>query len=139
MGCSGTFFVENAAERDQNGPKWSPGGAKMDQNGALEGPKWTKMEPGRCLGGTLEAQMGQRTEKRGQVTSGPRFWVDFGSILEAILGSFLGTFSHLFSVSFLASILGSFFVDFGAIFGHFLETERVWGGETRFYENWCFA
>ena len=63
------------------GTKMVQNGAKMAQNGALEGPKWTKMEPGRCLGGTLEAQMGQRTEKRGQGTSGSRFWMDFGSIL----------------------------------------------------------
>ena len=33
-----TFLVENGAERGQNGPKWSPGGAQMEQNGAREVP-----------------------------------------------------------------------------------------------------
>ena len=50
------FSIKNEAERGQNCPKWNPGR-----------PKSTKMELGRCPGGTLEAQMGQKTAKRGQV------------------------------------------------------------------------
>ena len=61
VGCSSALVLS----------KMEPRGTDMVQNVALEGPKWSKMEPGRCAGGPLEAQIGQKTEKRGQVRNAP--------------------------------------------------------------------
>ena len=94
-------------------------------SGSREGPKLTKMGPSRCQGGTLEAQMGQKTNKGARGKNGPRFWEGFWLHFGGHFGVIFGTFWQLFWDSILASILVSFLMVFGAIFGHFLETELV--------------
>ena len=100
----------------------------MVQNGAREVPRGD-------IGGPNWTEDG----KEGPGQDGP---VILGGILAPLwshVGVMFGTFSHFILVSVLASILDSCLMVFEAIVGHFLETELVWGSETRFCEKCCFA